>query len=60
MVIPVQVVPQNGLAATFDNPISALGDPVTLTAPAGITFADTANLSLGTDRRRWRTPDHVS
>ncbi len=45
VVIPVQVVPQSGLAATFDNPTPALGDTVTLTAPAGITFA--------TRTRRW-------
>ena len=44
--IPVQVVPQSGLAATFDNPTPALGDTITLTAPAGITFADTANLEI--------------
>jgi len=46
VVIPVQVIPQTGLAATFDNPTPALGEIVTLTAPAGITFADTANLVI--------------
>ena len=56
IVVPVQVVPQNGLAATFDNPTPALGDLVTLTAPAGITFADTANLSLGTDSASLANP----
>ena len=56
IVVPVQVVPQNGLAATFDNPTPALGELVTLTAPAGITFADTANLSLGTDSASLANP----
>ncbi len=46
IVIPVQVIPEVGLAATFDNPTPALGETVTLTAPAGITFADTANLVI--------------
>ena len=45
-VIPVQVVPEAGIAATFDNPTPALGDTITLTAPAGVTFADTANLEI--------------
>ena len=47
VVIPVQVVPQSGLAATFDNPTPALGDTVTLTAPAGITFNADATLDVG-------------
>ena len=47
--IPVQVVPQAGLAATFDDDTVDLGQVVLLTAPAGVTFADTAFLSLGTD-----------
>ena len=45
--IPVQVVPQQGLAATFDNPTPALGEVVTLTAPAGITFNEDATLEVG-------------
>lgn len=44
VVIPVQVVPQNQIAATFDNPTPALGDTITLTAPAGNTFTQTAEL----------------
>ena len=44
--IPVQVVPQTGLAATFDNAAPALGDTVTLTAPAGITFNPDATLEI--------------
>jgi hypothetical protein len=46
IVIPVQVIPQNALAATFSNPTPVLGEVVTLTAPAGVTFADTANLVI--------------
>lgn len=45
--IPVQVIPQAGLAATFDDDTVDLGQVVTLTAPAGVTFADTANLTIG-------------
>jgi hypothetical protein len=45
--IPVQVVPQSGLAATFSNPTPALGEVVTLTAPAGITFNLDATLDIG-------------
>ena len=44
--IPVQVVPQAGFAATFDNATPALGDTITLTAAPGIAFADTAELRL--------------
>jgi hypothetical protein len=47
IVVPVQVVPQTGLAATFDNAAPALGDTVTLTAPAGITFNPDATLDIG-------------
>lgn len=47
IVIPVQVVPQLGLAATFDNPNPALGDTVTLTAPSGITFTEDATVQTG-------------
>lgn len=46
IVVPVQVVPQTGLAATFDKASYELGDTITLTAPAGVTFADTANLVI--------------
>jgi hypothetical protein len=47
IVIPVQVIPQAGLAATFDDDTVDLGQVVALTAPAGVSFADTANLSIG-------------
>ncbi|HJR49926.1 MAG TPA: hypothetical protein VJ794_02410, partial [Gemmatimonadales bacterium] len=46
--IPVQVVPQQGLAATFDNAAPALGDVVTLTASPGVTFVDTVTAFAGT------------
>jgi len=46
VVVPVQVIPQTGISATFDNPTPALGDTITLTAPAGVTFADTASLEI--------------
>jgi hypothetical protein len=49
VVIPVQIVPEQGLAATFDDDTVDLGQVVTLTAPAGVTFADTAFLTIGTD-----------
>jgi hypothetical protein len=45
--IPVQVVPQLGLAATFSNAAPVLGEAVTLTAPAGITFNPDATLAIG-------------
>jgi len=47
--IPVQVVPQLGLAATFDDDTVDLGQVVTLTAPAGVTFVETASLTIGED-----------
>jgi len=47
--IPVQVIPQLGLAATFDDDTVDLGQVVTLTAPAGVTFAETATLTIGVD-----------
>jgi hypothetical protein len=56
IVIPVQVIPQAGLAATFDDDTVDLGQVVTVTAPAGVTFADTANLSLGTDSASLANP----
>jgi hypothetical protein len=56
VVIPVQVIPQAGLAATFDDDTVDLGQVVTLTAPAGVTFADTATLSLGTDSASLANP----
>ena len=45
--VPVQVVPQSGLAATFSNAAPALGEVVTLTAPGGITFNLDATLDIG-------------
>jgi hypothetical protein len=40
------VVPQTGLAATFDDDTLALGQSVTLTAPAGITFLPTTTVEV--------------
>ncbi|HKT60264.1 MAG TPA: hypothetical protein VJQ46_09445 [Gemmatimonadales bacterium] len=46
-VIPVQVTPVVGLAGTFTpSATPALGDTITLTAPAGVTFTQTAALTL--------------
>jgi hypothetical protein len=45
--IGVQVVPQNAIDATFSSTTPALGDTITITAPAGTTFADTANIFFG-------------
>jgi hypothetical protein len=44
--VPVQVVPQSGLAATFDDDTLDLGQAVTLTAPAGVTFLETATVEI--------------
>jgi hypothetical protein len=52
IVVPVQVVPETQIEATFDNPTPAFGDVVTLTAAAGTTFADTAQLLIGGDATR--------
>ncbi|HUQ14580.1 MAG TPA: hypothetical protein VM094_00890 [Gemmatimonadales bacterium] len=46
LVVPVQVIPQTGLAATFDDDTLDLGQSVTLTAPAGITFLPTATVEI--------------
>ena len=45
-VIPVQVAPQNQIGTTFSTLTPALGDTVTITAPAGATFTQTAKLQL--------------
>jgi hypothetical protein len=50
--IPVQVVPQSTLQATFSDSAPAFGDTVTLTAAPGTTFADTAALLIGGDATR--------
>lgn len=47
IVIPVQVVPNQQIAATFDNATPLLGDTVTITAPAGTTFSQTSELFFG-------------
>ena len=47
--IPVQVVPEQGLAATFDDDTVDLGQVVTLTAPAGVSFDETTFLTIGAD-----------
>ena len=44
--IPVQVVPQQGFAGTFDKPTPVLGDTITLTAAPGTVFAEDAELRL--------------
>jgi hypothetical protein len=49
IVIPVQVIPQAGLAATFDDDTVDLGQSVTVTAPAGTTFTEDAFLTIGAD-----------
>jgi hypothetical protein len=46
VMIPVQVTPLTGVTATFDNATPALGDTVTLTAPAGVTFNPDATLEI--------------
>ena len=46
VVIPVQVVPQNQIDATFSDSTPALGDTVTITAPAGSHFTQTAALQI--------------
>jgi hypothetical protein len=43
--IPVQVVPQNGITATFSNATPALGETVTITAPAGTRFSPTSTVT---------------
>jgi hypothetical protein len=45
VVIPVQVTPVASIAATFSNTTPALGDTITLTAPAGTSFTQTAELT---------------
>jgi hypothetical protein len=50
--IPVQVIPQSTLLATFSDSAPAFGDTVTLTAAPGTTFADTAALLIGGDATR--------
>ena len=45
-VIPVQVAPQNQIGTTFSTLTPALGDTVTITAPAGTSFTQTAKLQL--------------
>jgi pre-peptidase len=49
LVVPVQVVPQNRIAATFSSLTPALGDTVTLTAPPGTTFSQTSEFTFGGD-----------
>jgi hypothetical protein len=46
VVSPVQVTPVAALAATFSDTTPALGDTITITAPAGVTFTQTAKLTL--------------
>jgi hypothetical protein len=46
LVIPVQVTPVVAIDATFSDTTPALGDIITVTAPAGNTFTQTAVLQL--------------
>ena len=52
IVVPVQVVPQNQIQATFEQPAPALGEVITLTAAAGTVFAQDAGLLIGGDPTR--------
>jgi hypothetical protein len=45
--IPVSITPAN-LAITFSNPAPALGDTVTLTAPANVRFTAATTITFGT------------
>jgi hypothetical protein len=47
LTVPVSVVPKTSIAATFSNLTPALGETVTLTAPAGITFDPASTVSFG-------------
>jgi hypothetical protein len=44
--VPVQVIPQAGIAVTFSSTTPALGDTITITAPAGTTFAPTSTVTV--------------
>jgi hypothetical protein len=46
VVIPVQVTPVVAIDATFSDSTPALGDTITVTAPAGTSFTQTAVLQL--------------
>jgi hypothetical protein len=46
VVVPVQVTPLSQLDAAFSSTTPALGDTITLTAPAGTSFTQTALLTL--------------
>jgi hypothetical protein len=46
VVIPVQVTPVAAIAATFSSLTPALGDTITITAPAGTSFTQTALLTV--------------
>jgi hypothetical protein len=47
LTIPVHVVPKTTIAATFSNATPALGEVVTLTAPAGISFSPNSTVGFG-------------
>ena len=49
VVVPVRVVPEEGVAATFDDDTVDLGQVVTVTAPAGVSFDATTFLAIGAD-----------
>lgn len=46
LVIPVQVVPQNEITATFSNPTPGFGEQVVITAPAGARFTAESEVTL--------------
>lgn len=46
LVVPVQVVPQNQIGATFSSTTPALGDTITLTLDPGAAFTSTSVFSL--------------
>jgi hypothetical protein len=47
LTIPVHVVPKTTIAASFSNDAPALGETVTITAPAGITFSPNSTVDFG-------------
>jgi hypothetical protein len=46
VVVPVQVVAQSAIGTTFSSTTPALGDTITLAAPAGTSFSQTSTLTI--------------
>jgi hypothetical protein len=46
LTVPVSVVPKTTIAATFSDTVPVLGETVTVTAPAGITFSPTSTVTF--------------